>query len=81
MFFLDVLPVNVYVNVTDLLGSSVPLELVFVNTTDEDVRDLKRYKKDSFYWYSDLIKSNGQNWGKDMSTLRKFENVCNRGIY
>ena len=49
--------------------------LVFVNTTDEDVRDLKRYKKDSFYWYSDLIKSNGQNWGKDMSTLRKFENV------
>ena len=64
---------------TDLLstgnGMAKRYGLVFVNTTDEDVRDLKRYKKDSFYWYSDLIKSNGQNWAKDMSVLRKFENA------
>ena len=46
--------------------------LVFVNTTDDDVRDLKRYKKDSFYWYSKLIKSNGQEWGKDMSEWLDF---------
>ena len=51
--------------------------LVFVNTTDEDVRDLKRYKKDSFYWYSKLIKSNGQEWGKDMSEWREFTKVSN----
>lgn len=52
---------------TDLLstgnGISKRYGLVFVNTTDEDVRDLKRYKKKSFYWYSHLIRSNGQDWG------------------
>lgn len=56
---------------TDLLstgnGMAKRYGLVFVNTTDDDVRDLKRYKKDSYYWYSKLIKSNGQDWGKDMS--------------
>ena len=41
--------------------------LVFVNTTDDDVRDLRRIPKDSFYWYSKLIRSNGQDWGCDMS--------------
>lgn len=33
--------------------------LVYVNRTDEDIKDLKRYKKDSFYWYQNVIKSNG----------------------
>lgn len=47
--------------------------LVFVNTTDDDVRDLKRFKKDSYYWYSKLIKSNGQEWGYDMSQWRDFD--------
>lgn len=32
---------------------------IYVNRTDEDLQDLKRYKKDSFYWYQKLIKSNG----------------------
>ena len=36
--------------------------LVFVNTTDAEVRDLKRIKKDSFDWYSKFIKSNGKAW-------------------
>ena len=62
---------------TDLLstgnGMAKRYGLVFVNTTDDDVRDLKRYKKDSFYWYSDLIKSNGQEWGYDMSDWREFK--------
>ncbi len=61
---------------TDLLstgnGMAKRYGLVFVNTTDDDVRDLKRYKKDSFYWYSKLIKSNGQEWGKDMSEWLDF---------
>ncbi|MBQ2078800.1 MAG: glycoside hydrolase family 1 protein, partial [Erysipelotrichaceae bacterium] len=61
---------------TDLLstgnGMAKRYGLVFVNRTDDDLRDLKRYKKDSFYWYSKLIKSNGQEWGYDMSEWRDF---------
>ncbi|WP_462400080.1 glycoside hydrolase family 1 protein [Lacticaseibacillus pantheris] len=52
---------------TDLLstgnGMSKRYGLVFINTTDKDVRDLRRIPKDSYYWYSNLIKSNGQDWG------------------
>ncbi len=50
--------------------------LVYIDTTDEEQVEaqakglttlpMKRIKKDSFYWYSDLIKSNGKNWGKEM---------------
>ena len=62
---------------TDLLstgnGMAKRYGLVFVNTTDDDVRDLKRFKKDSYYWYSKLIKSNGQEWGYDMSQWRDFD--------
>lgn len=32
---------------------------VYVNRSDEDLLDLQRYKKDSFYWYKDLIKNQG----------------------
>lgn len=32
---------------------------VYVNRDNEDLKDLKRYKKDSFYWYNQVIKSNG----------------------
>ena len=62
---------------TDLLstgnGMAKRYGLVFVNRTDDDLRDLKRYKKDSFEWYSQLIKSNGQDWGKDMAEWAGFE--------
>lgn len=51
---------------TDLLstgnGMAKRYGLVFVNTTDAEVRDLKRIKKDSFNWYSKFIKSNGKAW-------------------
>ncbi len=61
---------------TDLLstgnGMAKRYGLVFVNTTDDDVRDLSRHKKDSFFWYSRLIKSNGQEWGYDMDEWRSF---------
>lgn len=32
---------------------------VYVNRDDFDLKDLKRYKKDSFYWYQNVIKQNG----------------------
>lgn len=63
----DVIAYNPW-SFTDLLstgnGMAKRYGLVYVNTTDDDVLDLKRVKKDSFYWYSKLIKSNGQDWGK-----------------
>lgn len=61
---------------TDILstgnGMAKRYGIVFVNTSDEEVRDLKRYKKDSFEWYAKLIKSNGQDWGCDMEEWRNF---------
>ena len=63
---------------TDLLstgnGMAKRYGLVYVDTTDEeqnaaksiDDLSMKRIKKDSFYWYSKLIRSNGQEWGKEM---------------
>lgn len=62
----EVLGYNLW-SFTDLLstgnGMSKRYGLVFINTTDEDIRDLRRIPKDSFYWYSQLIKSGGTNWG------------------
>lgn len=34
---------------------------VFVNREDFDLKDLNRYKKDSFYWYQRVIAFNGAN--------------------
>ena len=34
--------------------------MVFVDRTNEDPKELKRYKKDSFYWYQKCISNNGQ---------------------
>lgn len=52
---------------TDLLstgnGMAKRYGLVYVNTTDQEVLDLRRIPKDSYYWYSKLIKSNGRDWG------------------
>ncbi|WP_375180288.1 glycoside hydrolase family 1 protein [Enterococcus rotai] len=33
---------------------------VYVDRTDTDVRELTRYKKDSFYWYQGVIRGNGK---------------------
>lgn len=33
--------------------------LIYVNRTDDDYKDLKRYPKDSYYWYQNVIKTNG----------------------
>ena len=40
---------------------------VYVDRSDDDPKNCERIRKDSFYWYSKLIRSNGQDWGCDMS--------------
>lgn len=33
---------------------------VYVNRDEKDLKDMRRIKKDSYYWYQNVIKSNGQ---------------------
>lgn len=33
---------------------------VYVNRTNHDLKDLKRFKKDSFYWYQNVIQTRGE---------------------
>lgn len=51
--------------VIDLLSTSNGYRkrygFVYVNRTDEDVKDLRRYPKESFYWYKKVIESNGED--------------------
>jgi hypothetical protein len=35
--------------------------LVYVNRNETDQRDLRRVRKRSFYWYQDIINTNGQD--------------------
>ncbi len=34
---------------------------IYVDRTDEDVKECRRYRKDSFYWYKNVIATNGRN--------------------
>ena len=34
---------------------------IYVNRDNEDLKDLKRLKKKSFFWYKDLIKENAES--------------------
>ena len=47
----------------DLLSSAQGFRkrygLVYTNRTDDELVDLKRIKRDSFYWYQNVIKNNG----------------------
>ena len=51
-------------SVIDLLSSHQGFKkrygFVYVNRDDHDVKDLRRIKKDSFYWYQNVIKTNGE---------------------
>jgi len=38
---------------------------IYVDTTDEKVGSLERYRKDSFYWYKKVIASNGEDLSDD----------------
>lgn len=48
----------------DLLSSAQGFRkrygLVYVNRTDDEILDLQRIKKDSFYWYKKVIETNGE---------------------
>lgn len=50
---------------TDLISSGGQFEkrygFIFVNRGENEMRDLKRYKKKSFNWYKEVIASNGEN--------------------
>ena len=35
--------------------------LIYVDRDEFDLKDMKRYRKDSFYWYKRVIASNGEN--------------------
>ena len=73
----DVISYNPW-SFTDILSTGNGIKkrygLVYIDTTDEELVNctdvsklsMKRIKKDSFEWYSKLIKSNGNDWGKDM---------------
>ena len=49
----------------DLLSTSNGIAkrygFVYVDRTDDDVKECKRYRKDSFYWYKNVIATNGKN--------------------
>lgn len=49
---------------TDLLSSKGEMSkrygLIYVNRGEKDLKDLKRYKKNSFYWFKKVIESNGE---------------------
>ena len=47
----------------DLISTHEGIEkrygFIYVNRTETELLDLARYKKDSFYWYQEVIKNNG----------------------
>ena len=49
----------------DLLSTSNGIAkrygFIYVDRTDDDVKECKRYRKDSFYWYKNVIRTNGKN--------------------
>lgn len=52
-------------SVMDLLSTSNGMEkrygFLYVDRTNDDPKECKRYRKDSFYWYRNVIRSNGVN--------------------
>ena len=52
-------------SVIDLLSSHQGFKkrygFVYVNREDHDLKDLRRIKKDSYFWYQEVIRSNGEN--------------------
>lgn len=54
---------------TDLLswlnGYQKRYGFVYVDRDETDEKELKRYKKDSFYWYQEVIKNNGLIIGRE----------------
>lgn len=51
-------------SVVDLLSSHQGFRkrygFVYINREDMDLKDLGRIRKDSFYWYQNVIRTNGE---------------------
>ncbi|AVN60692.1 glycoside hydrolase family 1 protein [Mesoplasma florum] len=43
-------------------GISKRYGFIYVNRDEFDLKDMKRFKKDSYYWYKKLIEENGKNF-------------------
>ena len=60
---------------TDLLSSQGEMKkrygFIFVNREEQDLRDLKRYKKKSFDWFQKVIASNGAELEDVSKTVRQ----------
>ena len=60
----------------DLLSSAQGFRkrygLVYVDRTDEEEKELKRIKKDSFYWYQEVIKSNGEKIKSELTNEQSY---------
>ncbi|WP_203624856.1 glycoside hydrolase family 1 protein [Lacticaseibacillus sp. 866-1] len=67
----DGVPVIGYLpwGIIDLVSSSEGFSkrygVIYVNRTDHDLKDMRRIKKDSFYWYKHVIATHGQDLGDD----------------
>jgi 6-phospho-beta-glucosidase len=52
-------------SVMDLLSSHQGFRkrygFIYINRDDHDLKDLARIKKDSYYWYKNVIESNGES--------------------
>lgn len=68
---IDGVPVLGYLGwgLIDILSSQGDMRkrygVVYVNRTNEDLRDLKRVPKKSFHWLQEVIKSNGAMLDKE----------------
>ena len=61
----DIGGTNLKAGLTDESGQLLAVQkrygFVYVDRTDDDVKECKRYRKDSFYWYKNVIATNGKN--------------------
>lgn len=52
-------------------GFSKRYGLVYINRDEQDLKDLKRIKKKSFYWYKEVIKTNGNSIGLNLELIEE----------
>lgn len=45
---------------------------IYVNRDEFDMKDLARYRKDSFYWYKKVIETNGEDLSIKLSRNQQF---------
>ena len=53
--------IAMYLRVSTLDQARNGYGFIYVDRDEFDLKELKRYKKDSFYWYKQVIEENGKN--------------------